>query len=66
VRAALWRFIEDESGQDLAEYALLAVFLGLAALVVWNAMAMLIGGLYFGYDAGVQGAWEPPDPGLGS
>jgi Flp pilus assembly pilin Flp len=66
MRAALRRLIEDESGQELAEYALLALFLGLAGLVVWNAIALLIGGLYQGYDAGVQGAWEPPDPGLGS
>jgi len=54
--------VGDDAGQDLIEYALLALFIGVAALVAWQAIATAIGTSYPSYDSGVQGIWEPPDP----
>ena len=54
-------FRHDE-GQDLVEYGLLGLFVGLAGLLVWNAIAAGIGTSYVGYDSSVQGLWEPRDP----
>jgi Flp pilus assembly pilin Flp len=51
-----------EDGQDLVEYGLLGLFVGLAGLAAWNAIAAAIGTSYAGYDSGVQGLWEPRDP----
>ena len=51
-----------EDGQDLVEYGLLGLFVGLAGLLAWNAIAAGIGTSYVGYDSGVQGLWEPRDP----
>lgn len=54
--------IRQEAGQDLVEYALLAMFLVLTIVAVWQAIAAAIGLNYGGYDTGVQDLWEPPDP----
>jgi len=59
------RFVDlfrHEEGQDLVEYGLLALFVGLAGLAAWNAIAAGIGASYVGYDTDVQGLWEPRDP----
>ena len=55
-------FFLREDGQDLVEYGLLGLFVGLAGLLAWNAIAAGIGTSYVGYDTGVQGLWEPRDP----
>ena len=55
-------FFLREDGQDLVEYGLLGLFVGLAGLLTWNAIAAGIGTSYVGYDSGVQGLWEPRDP----
>ena len=54
--------LRHDEGQDLVEYGLLGLFLGLAGLLAWNAIAAGIGTSYVGYDTGVQGLWEPRDP----
>lgn len=58
----LRRLVSDDRGQDLAEYALLSLFVGLVGLATWQLIASVIAGDYAGYDSGVQGLWEPPDP----
>jgi hypothetical protein len=54
--------VHGEEGQDLVEYGLLGLFLGLAGLLAWSAIAAGIGTSYVGYDSDVQGLWEPRDP----
>jgi len=55
-------FWESDNAQDLAEYALLALFIGLAGILVWSAIASLIGLNYAGYRDNVPALWEPPPP----
>jgi Flp pilus assembly pilin Flp len=62
----LGRLLSDESGQDLIEYALLTVFVGLAGVALWVIIEGRINAAYTSYDSGVQGLWESPDPGGGS
>ncbi len=62
MQARLRELFREESGQDLVEYGLLAVFLVLASLVVWLAVADAIGTAYGGYNSGIQDLWESPEP----
>lgn len=55
--------LREDRGEDLIEYALLAALVGLAGLLVLQLFAGVVGGAYSGWDAGVQGLWEPKDPG---
>jgi Flp pilus assembly pilin Flp len=58
----LRRALVEEDAQDLVEYGLLGLFVGLAGLAVWNAIVSALGTAYTGYDSSVQGLWEPNDP----
>ena len=60
------RFLGEETGQDVIEYALLAGAIGIVGVVAWNNIAEGIGFAYQGWDTGVQNLWEPADPGAGS
>lgn len=58
------RFLRDETGQDLIEYALLAAFIGIVGVVTWQAIGSGIFNDYIGWDAGVQNlSGCTPDPG---
>jgi Flp pilus assembly pilin Flp len=58
--------IEDESGQDLIEYALLACFIGICAIVAWTNIPPKIAVAYSGWDSSVQVLSScTPDPGGG-
>ena len=62
----LQRFVRDESGQDIVEYALLGALIGIAAIVTWQQLATTVGAAYGTTDAGVQGlSGCTPDPGGG-
>jgi Flp pilus assembly pilin Flp len=59
------RFWRDETGQDLVEYALLTLFVGLVGMAVWSGIVSVIGDNYNGYnnqDTGVPSLWESPNP----
>jgi Flp pilus assembly pilin Flp len=60
---AFWR---ADDGQDLLEYGLLAAFIGITCLAVWASIEGHLRTAYLGYDSGVQGLWQPPNPGGGS
>ena len=63
---ALRRFVGDESGQDIVEYALLGALIGIAAILTWQQLATTVGVTYGATDAGVQGLSAcTPDPGGG-
>lgn len=51
----LREFIADEGGQDLIEYALLTVFIGIVAILAWQNIGNSIRTVYTGWDGGVQG-----------
>jgi hypothetical protein len=54
------QFIEEDSAQELAEYAYLTLFIGLVGILVWPVVLDLLGARYTDYNDGVQGEWEPP------
>jgi Flp pilus assembly pilin Flp len=60
----LLRFIGDDSGQDLIEYALLACFIGICAVVAWTNIPPKIAAAYANWDSGVQALSScTPNPG---
>lgn len=62
----LLQFIRDEDGQDLIEYALLACFIGVCAVVAWTNIPPKIAAAYLAWDSGVQNLSAcTPDPGGG-
>ena len=60
---AFWRFFQEESGQDIVEYALLTALIGIAAILTWQVVADNVGVAYSEADTDVQalGAYTP-DP----
>ncbi|HJR59028.1 MAG TPA: hypothetical protein VJ813_06520 [Vicinamibacterales bacterium] len=58
----LERFLTDESGQDIVEYALLTSLIGIASIVTWQLLANSVGAAYGQADADIQMIAPPPDP----
>ena len=59
------RIVEDESAQDLVEYALLASFVGIAGYLVLIALGGDIAAAYEAWldpTSGVPSLWDPPAP----
>ena len=52
--AAWARFRSDESGQDAVEYALLGALIGIASILIWQALVVTVGNVYTAADTGVQ------------
>lgn len=52
--AAGARFRRDESGQDAVEYALLGALIGIASILIWQALVVTVGNVYTAADTGVQ------------
>jgi Flp pilus assembly pilin Flp len=59
------RYLRDDSGQDLLEYALLSAFVGLAGIAAFNAMGVSIRLLLQSSNTGVNNRWYSGDPGFG-
>ena len=57
------RLLYEETGQDLVEYALLAAFIGVVGILLWENIRTGIGTAYANWDTGTQDLWQPPDPG---
>lgn len=55
----LRRFIDDDSAQEVAEYAFLTLFIGLIGLLLWPVIVDLMGQRYTDYNNDVQDKWEP-------
>ena len=62
MRCFMNRWLNDERGQDLVEYALLVAFIALAGVAGFNFIASVLGGTYTGWNNGVQDLWEVPEP----
>jgi Flp pilus assembly pilin Flp len=60
------RFICDDTGQDVVEYALLGALIGIAAILTWQQLAATVGAVYGEADVAQQGLSAcTPDPGGG-
>jgi Flp pilus assembly pilin Flp len=62
------RFIFDDRGQDMIEYALLAAFIGIVCIAAWTAVGSAINTTYRTWDTNVQNlsATTPNPIGAGS
>ena len=59
----LVRFIQDDGGQDLIEYALLSFFIGVCAALAWTNIPTKIAAAYGVWDSGIQDISDcTPDP----
>ena len=54
MKALFKRFVREEKGQDLIEYALLAGFISLVAVVAITAVGVGVNGVYGNIDSQVQ------------
>jgi len=62
----LRRFIREDAGQDVVEYALLGALIGIAAIVTWQQLAATVAAVYVDADGAQQGLSAcTPDPGGG-
>jgi Flp pilus assembly pilin Flp len=60
------RFVRDESGQDVIEYALLGALIAVLGILTWQNIGANIRLAYSGFDSGVQTlSICTPDPGGG-
>ena len=60
------RFVKEDDGQDVVEYALLAAFIGVCAVLAWTNIPPKILNAYTNWDNTVQGiSGCTPDPGGG-
>jgi pilus assembly protein Flp/PilA len=59
MKALLNRFVREEEGQDLIEYALLAGFISLAAVAAITAVGTQLNGLYDAVKTQVSDAKTP-------
>ncbi len=62
----LRRFLEEEHGQDLIEYALLSTVLGFAGAATFQLIMDAMGITYGKWDNNVNAIWNTPDPAGGS
>ena len=62
----LVRLVREEEGQDLIEYALLGVLVGIVSIAALQLLVIAVFNTYTSADAGVQGVSAcTPDPGGG-
>ena len=52
----LKRLLKEEKGQDMVEYALLAAFISIVAIVAIKAIAPLVNAIYVKVQAALTGA----------
>ena len=61
-RGLVRRFVVEESGQDLIEYALMGAALGLSGLATFGFIVTHMAASYTTWDSGVQNLWQLPAP----
>ena len=62
---AIVRLMREDQAQDVIEYALIAVFIGIAGALVLSSMDTTIATTYSSWTSsstGVPSLWDPPDP----
>jgi Flp pilus assembly pilin Flp len=63
LRRRVLEFLVDDSAQDLMEYVLLSLFIGLAGIAALNGISAAIGTYYVNSNSSVTNLWRSPDPG---
>jgi len=61
-RALLSRLAREENGQDLIEFALLAVFIAVLSVLVWPDIVTRMGQGFNSWGTTVQSRWIPDPP----
>lgn len=56
------KFKNDDSGQDLIEYALLTAIIGISGLLILSTISTKMGAAYSGWNTAGQNAWQPCPP----
>ena len=64
------RFLHDENGQDLIEYAILTGFIAAGSILLFQQLAITMHDAYAGpagttgWNQAQQDAWQPCEPGV--
>jgi Flp pilus assembly pilin Flp len=64
-RELVRRFVSEDGGQDLVEYALITAFFGIVGALALQAIQVAVGSTYDTWldpAAGVPSLWTPPEP----
>ena len=56
------RFMSNDSGQDLIEYALLTAIIGISGVLVLSTLSTTMGTTYTGRNVAGQAIWQPCPP----
>jgi Flp pilus assembly pilin Flp len=56
-------FFQDETGQDVVEYALLVAFFGVALIAAWSGVVDALQSGHESVSTGAEALWDPPEPG---
>ena len=60
------RFVRDDDGQDLVEYALLTAAIGVVGILAWRGISTAVGNGFTGWGSSIQSrSLTTPDPGAG-
>ena len=56
------RFVREERGQDILEFAILGALIGVAGAAIFPRIETRLSSLFSGWGAAVQDLWIPDDP----
>jgi Flp pilus assembly pilin Flp len=59
----LTRLLQEDSAQDLVEYALITSFIGLVAVAAFSSLQSAIASTYSAWNTNENNNWQMPDPG---
>ena len=62
IKQVLARFVREDQGQDLIEYALLVTFIGLAGIATLPLIAQAIATAYGSWNTSTNTIWHTPPP----
>ena len=62
MRGVFARLLRDDHGDDLIEYALLAVTVAIGGAVALSLFPAVMNTVYTSWDADKKSIWEPLDP----
>jgi len=62
IHASISRLICEEDGQDLIEYALLALGIAILSVAIFPSIRTKMGTAFSSWGAQVQAIWVPNDP----
>ena len=62
VTALAARFISDDTGQDLIEYAVLTAIIGISGVLILSTLSTTMSTAYSRWNTAGQNAWQPCPP----